>query len=264
MIQILRAKKFIIDYKSGDEDYKIFQIIYAKDGSIFISFPYYKKKEGIVSKVSHIGESNTLELLHGGKATSYAVKYSHHWDGEAHFSQDGKVKTIIRKHSVPLEKYSGHFFTVQFQGLEDFDLNLNDKLEYSTAKTRVIYELKPNPEAIKFIGMLYSINELDQRLIIKDDQIHGPIFEGISNIGEKTKGLLISSPTSYKSSNLVMYIYCKGIKSMGNEENVLTFMGGFDLPNVIYDHSKTTTMLMFMYPAYNFEDLQEKIGCIDF
>ena len=263
MIQILRAKKFIIDYKYGNKDHQIFQIIFVKDGSIFISFPYYRKKEGIVSKVSHKGESDTLELVPGGKATSYAVKYSHHWDGESHFSQDGKVKTIIRKHSVPLEKYSGHFFTVQFQGLRDFDLNLNNQLEYSNTKTRLFFQLNPNPEAIKFVGLLYSINELKQRLIKKADDAYGPILEGISEIGEKTKGFLLSSPISYKSSNLVLYLYCKEIISMGEKEDVLTFMGGFDTPNIVNDLSHITTMLMFMYPVYNINDLQKKIGSID-
>jgi hypothetical protein len=48
------------------------------------------------------------------------VKYAHHRDGEAHFSQTGRVYTHVRKRSVPLNEQIGHLWTIQLQGLNGF------------------------------------------------------------------------------------------------------------------------------------------------
>jgi hypothetical protein len=61
-----------------------------------------------------------LDLTPGGKIASHAVKYAHHPDGEAHFSQDGKVLTAIRRKAVPLDAAAGHLFTVHVVGFAAF------------------------------------------------------------------------------------------------------------------------------------------------
>jgi len=45
----------------------------------------------------------------GGVRTSHLAKYAHHSDGEAHFFEDGKVKTEVRRKSVPLGEQLGTF-----------------------------------------------------------------------------------------------------------------------------------------------------------
>lgn len=70
----------------------------------------------------------SLSLLDGGKVTGHKVKYSHHPDGRVHFSQDGKIRTVIQKKSIPLSEAEGHLFTVQLQGLKDFgELSAKEK-----------------------------------------------------------------------------------------------------------------------------------------
>lgn len=121
----LSSERFIVCIKVMGKTYKMFQIIFSKnDGSVFINFPYYKHSNGLVSIVtlrSGIKYPTSAELKTGGKITSHLVKYTHHPDGNAHFSQDRKVLTKIKKASVPLKNIHGHFFTIMLQGVRDYD-----------------------------------------------------------------------------------------------------------------------------------------------
>lgn len=128
-----RSEKYVVAVEIGQHRYKILQIIFGeKDGSLFVNFPYFKYARGIVSVVtfprgsSHIAQ---LSLELGGKVTSHRVKYSHHPDGVAHFSQDGHVFSVVRKQSIPLAKAEGHVFTVQLQQAEAFESASEKKTE---------------------------------------------------------------------------------------------------------------------------------------
>ena len=101
------------------------QITFSKkDGTLYVHFPYYAHSQGIASLVTWIPDNPppaNLSLIEGGKVTSHLVKYSHHPDGRAHFSQDGKVYTSIKKQSLPINMIDGHVFSVQIQGLSSYD-----------------------------------------------------------------------------------------------------------------------------------------------
>ena len=119
-LRVFKSKRFVVSVKLRERRYKILQIMFSKrDGSIYINFPYYSDTRGLISLVTYPGDISTthLRLEPGGRVTSHLVKYSHHQDGRAHFSQDGKIKTEVKKMSVPLTEINGHFFTVQIQGL---------------------------------------------------------------------------------------------------------------------------------------------------
>lgn len=84
--------------KVSDLRAKAFQVGFDKDGSLFIHFPYFQHRTGILSssEIPPTGERKAdVNIEHGGKVTSHRVKYSHHPDGRAHFSQDGKIFTAI-------------------------------------------------------------------------------------------------------------------------------------------------------------------------
>ena len=55
------------------------------------------------------------------RITSHLVKYSHHVDGRAHFSQGGKILTAIKRQSMALDKQYGHIFSLLVQGLNAVD-----------------------------------------------------------------------------------------------------------------------------------------------
>jgi hypothetical protein len=99
-VDAIRAERVVCAVRAGQLRVKAFQVVFHKDGSFFISFPYFRHRTGILS-ISSIPANGLREsqvnLEHGGKVTSHLVKYSHHVDGRAHFSQDGKVFTAIKR-----------------------------------------------------------------------------------------------------------------------------------------------------------------------
>ena len=69
---------------------RIAKIKFDIDGSIYVFFPGFIHTEGIVCRAVLRGGTvaqTSLDLKDGGKVTSHLVKYAHHSDGEAHFSQ---------------------------------------------------------------------------------------------------------------------------------------------------------------------------------
>jgi hypothetical protein len=73
----------------------IFQIMFLRDGSLIVNFPYGRHSKGLLS-ICNIpaGQATAqISLVQQGKCTSHKIKYTHHRDGRAHFSQDGKIST---------------------------------------------------------------------------------------------------------------------------------------------------------------------------
>lgn len=98
----------------------LFQILFH-NGMIFVGFPYQPDAPGLVAKVTvQAGNSHTFDLTDTADATTKSVKYSHPVDGNAHFSQTGKVVTAIYNQARGLDTSVGHFFSVFFSGLSMF------------------------------------------------------------------------------------------------------------------------------------------------
>ncbi|NMB74335.1 MAG: hypothetical protein GYA21_04310 [Myxococcales bacterium] len=92
------------------------------------------------------------------RTTVNKVKYSHHPDGRAHFSQHGKVKTsIINPDSMRLDDPSGgHLFTLRVQGLFDFEPVSEKDLRVSVSKRQLLQICPAHlPRALRVICHLY-------------------------------------------------------------------------------------------------------------
>src|ERR1700682_2519633 len=122
-LRVLSNDRYVIGIESGEVVKKIFQIIPARDGSLYVSFPYSPFDVGRVGILTVTTGSEKEGIIFGDDApvTAERVKYSHHPSGEAHFSQSGRVKTDIRKSSVPFGQISGHIFTVTLQGIDHYE-----------------------------------------------------------------------------------------------------------------------------------------------
>ena len=83
-VDAIRAERVVCTIRAGQLRVKAFQIIFHKDGSFFISFPYFRHRTGLLS-ISSIPANGSREsqvnLEYGGKVTSHLVKYSHHVGG---------------------------------------------------------------------------------------------------------------------------------------------------------------------------------------
>ena len=127
-IDAIRVERVVCTVKIGDARWKVFQIFFGKDRSLFITFPYYRHREGLLC-ASEVPPSDALNpqqinLAIGGKATSHLVKYSHHPDGRAHFPQTGKTSSpllrmacsrVINKDDTHSREPSQYIFSTFFK-----------------------------------------------------------------------------------------------------------------------------------------------------
>src|SRR5258708_33190008 len=82
-VDTIRAERIVCTVRAGQLRVKAFQIVFHKDGSLFISFPYFRHRTGLLS-VSSIPANGPCEshvdLEHAAKVTSHHVQYSHQVD----------------------------------------------------------------------------------------------------------------------------------------------------------------------------------------
>lgn len=264
-----KIKAIIPSITINSKTYQIFQIIVGKDGSIYITFPYYKHAKGLVSLIRISKENRSpweVSLIENGsygKVTSHLVKVSHHLSGQVNVSLTGKIFTIIKKQSFELSKDSGHLFTVQFQGLEDFEELILLKKDYLYRK----FVLKDKKyDAFKIVGFWYSLNEFKNRLKDIDYEELKDKYDAIkftSQMGYKGTMYIIKSNLE-ATKDFWLCLYCVPLEKIDkNNYSTLTFLGGFDKKEIVNDLTKDTYFIGMIYPAENYEELKEKIGSID-
>jgi len=195
-------------------------------------------------------------LEHGGKVTSHLVKYSHHVDGRAHFSQDGKIFTAIKRQSLALDKRQGHLFSLLIQGLNALD-PAKDELQ-STKRAAIEFAMEP-PAAIKFVGRWFDVNAM--RFSNPMPTI-GPVVPGLDPDGNPTDQIFTASP--YANARHVLAISCVPIPALGPEAEIFLFYGGFSSPDIMTDPTREAGFLAFLYPIVDSEKLRARLGSVDF
>jgi len=258
-VDSIRAERVVCTVRAGQLRVKAFQIVFHKDGSFFISFPYFRHRTGLLS-ISSIAANGSREsqvnLEHGGKVTSHLVKYSHHVDGRAHFSQDGKVFTAIKRQSIALDKQHGHIFSLLIQGLSGLD-PAKDELQ-STKRATMEFAME-TPDAIKFVGRWFDVNAM--RFGNPTPTI-GPVVPGLDPDGNRTDQVFTASP--YANAHHVLAISCIPMPALGSEPEIFLFYGGFSSRDIMTDPSQEAGFLTFMYPVVEPEKLRERLGSVDF
>lgn len=264
----LRTDRCVFTVEVNSKQYKILQIMFGKDGSLYVNFPYFKHKEGLTSLVrvpANITYPTDVELNPGGKATTHLVKYSHHPDGRAHFSQDGRVLSTVRKQSVPLTEADEHLFTIKLQGLDEFETVKPTETKNRSTKRKTVNLRFHNiqPEAFKILGWWSSRANLVGRIKLSAKSF---IYECMSRDGKhRSFGVLLANPYKIHNAEFFLMLNFVPIPKFDNQRNAsLNFLGGFDRPEIVDDVSKETTFLSFTYPVTDIEKLARQIGTIDF
>ena len=253
-----RFKSFDIVARASGSLRRIAKVKFNHDGSIYVFFPGFEKTEGVLCRARlSEGQSGqtTLDLTENGRVTAHLVKYAHHPDGETHFSQDGKVKTEIRRKSVPLQEQRGHLFTIQIQNIESF------RQLPTPRKDQLTLELPENMRAIKITGwrLPFSDLKLPEGVVPTGSPKGIQTSDGVARVG-----LFVAPPEGELFDDVVLFL---GIEEtpLLSEDNAphLIFVGGFDSTVVALNHSVDTEFLAFAYPCSDFKQLKERIGCID-
>ncbi len=229
-----------------------------------VTFPYFSNSKGLLSRLTFPAgkvSTPTISLLPEGKVTSHLVKYSHPLDGRAHFSGDGKIVTSIKNQSKRLDVSHGHMFTIQMQGIEEFELNEGNK-KFSDKRIDLDFEFKEGaPEALKFVGWWFKAMEL--KGTVNENLPKQPHFAFREPDGSfKEIGFVISPPEQSPLSEYVMLVSCQPIPKLNELENSqFSFIGGFDEVNKL---DEDMHFLGCIYPADNYEGLLKAIGSADF
>jgi hypothetical protein len=180
-----RAERIVCAVTVGGGCYKVAQIVFQKrDGSVFVTFPYYEHSNGLVSYAKLAAHSSQLDLKPGGKVTSHLVKYAHHPDGEAPFSQCGKVLTQVRKTAVRLDEAGGHLFTVHIVGWSEFKATSELEMARGPTARRTLLNFDfgtETPRGIKIVGRLYT--EASFRFEGEPPALPGPVPVVRPNVG---------------------------------------------------------------------------------
>jgi hypothetical protein len=261
-VDAIRAERVVSTVKIGEVRSKAFQVFFGKDGSLFITFPYFRHRTGILCSavIPVTGAAQTqVNLENGGKISSHLVKYSHHPDGRAHFSQDGKILTAVKRQSIALERQHGHLFSLIIQGLSSLD-TANAAKDVNKGNERVVIDFQVEPaDTVKFVGQWFDVNAM--RFSNPTPTI-GPLLPTIDPDGVSRLGCMVASP--YANARHVLLLTCEVIPSLGPEEELFLFYGGFDPREAMEDLSREAGFLAFLYPVSEAEKIRERIGSVDY
>jgi hypothetical protein len=263
-VAAVRCERVVCVVKVGELRAKAFQIGFEEDGSLFIHFPYFQHRTGILSssEIPATGERKAdVNLERGGKITSHRVKYSHHPDGRAHFSQDGKIFTAIIRRSISLDTQNGHMFSLHIQGLHALDVakTAKDAEGFSAKRSVFDFRIEPTAEAIKFVGRWLDTAKLR---VGEPNATVGPRHTMIDPDGTGTDAILFASP--YRNAKHVLAITCVAILRLGPDPEIFQFVGGFDAPETLTDPMKEAGFLAFLYPLSEAAKVRERLGSVDY
>jgi hypothetical protein len=261
-VDAIRSDRVVCVVKADGLRVKAFQIVFGRDGSLFIAFPYFRHRIGLLSSSSipATGRRDAqVNLEHGGKVTSHLVKYSHHRDGRAHFSQTGKIVTTVKRQSIALDSQHGHIFSLLIQGLNGLDVAHPVKDVGSSIKRTVVdFQIGP-ATTIKFVRRWLDVNKL--RFNNPTSTI-GPTLLTVDRDGVRRNACLFAS--QLVNARHVLAVTCERITSLGPEPETFLFYGGFDSSEVMTDANRKAGFLAFLYPLSEAEKMRERLGSVDY
>jgi len=246
------AERYVIAVRTTSNTRKLFQIVPSKsDGSLYITFPYYRRGGGQMGEaLLEANETYPSGLTVGDdfSVSTHYVKYSHHPSGLAQFSLSGKVRSSVRKASVPLSNASGHIFTFMVQGLGKFDVR---KPEESGKLKRGLVEFGLDcdlSQSLKFVGHYFSERELASRAAFNSGR-DTPWTLAVTPDGRSLMSSALATSYFHNGERRYLMLTAERVPQITESQEVfMSFMGGFDPPNVVNDPKVPTSFLMFIYP----------------
>jgi hypothetical protein len=258
------SKKIIIGVERDGDCRKLCQIMFLRDGSLTVSFPYFHQSECqlAIGTMPCAAVTPTLKIDKNVWASSHRVKYTHHLDGRAHFSQDGRIRTTVKRQAVPLTSAIGHLFTLSVQGLSDFKaLPVDQRYPPSARRANVIFKMAGTPtNSLKIVGRIYERSQFLAILKNPEPPV-GPALTLMERNGRKHQGAMISTDGT---SERILLLSIHSIPPLNQGRSSIIFIGGFDPPEIINDYSRTSDFLFMGSPVGDFQKLIAEHGTVDF
>lgn len=237
---------------------KLFQVQFltGEKGFQLLVQPYVKATSGLLSLVTHKEGSPTADLLPGGKVTQHIVKYSHPIDGNAHFSQTGKIFSKIRTKSKSLtDPACGQIFTAMCYGLNAFQ-DFNPRPPESGQDVN----LEPSDSDVEEKMIRLTAFWYHSSVVRQSKQgLFGPKLVWVVD-GRPRDAFVLAPNTkdSYLHQCMIMLSY--ELIDPPPEPSNFSLLGGFPANFKRGDNQ----LLVMSYPAGDTKTLIKRVGSVDF
>jgi len=139
---------------------KVVKIVFMKSG-VAASFSYVGQQSGLVGcltgRPKEDGTGLVFDFKEGARLAPCPMKYSHHIDGNVHFSEDGKALTFGRRMAFPLTQ-EGRIFEMTASHTEEFAAqDWSDTAQKSTILQRFPGSL---PQTVQVVADWWSIESM--------------------------------------------------------------------------------------------------------
>jgi hypothetical protein len=251
----LASFNLLVNHENSPHRVAKFDIGSSSDGSIYVHFPGIKNMPGLVTVATHrptSAEPTIVSLTEQGRVTSHVVKFAHHQSGEAHFSQSGRVRTEIRKPSVPLRAIQGHFMTIQLQGIGAFaPPRKNDRTP------AISLPLTGEVQALKIVVHWKTARRLRF-------EPGSPPYRVRRPDGSVVPAAFVMPPEGTPFDDKVLTVVAEKVPWLSvGQEPTMTMIGGFDPPATMRSRHGDARFLAMMYPCESFDELRVRLGSID-
>lgn len=269
-LHYIAAEKATVTAGTVEREFQLCQIGFAKrDGTIFVSFPYLPRSDGILS-VARFPDTQTgqvtLSFGDEAKSTSHLVKFTHHPDGAAHFSQDGKVRSVVRRQSFRLDGPIGHVFQMSAYLPAGFS-----RFDQTTRRTKRTYLRNLFTDQLPMAVQVRAEWRRKESIIPNIQPLgatSGPVTRVQSrHTGEENVVHFLGQPDSFPLREHVLLVTVNATKSLPTfSSSGVIFLGGYD-PHEIQAGDppvRQTGCLVAIYPASTHDELKRRIESIDY
>lgn len=266
-VSFFAAPKAVFCVGSFEADHQICQIGFnKKDGSVFVSTPYFKTAAGILANASIPSDPPyIISLRESGRVTSHHVKLSHHPDGRVHFSQDGKIRTEIIRQSFGLNDSIGTLFELHvywpigFQ-IVSWDRRRKDRPYLLNRFTRGL------PNAVRIRAEWRRKRSIVDN-IEPQGSIAGPVGPAIERTtGHESMVHFVGQPRGFRLREHVLLLTCEVIHPLTTlDGTTMVLIGGFDPHEVSHpgELAHVSGCLAWIYPAKETAELYGLMGSVD-
>jgi hypothetical protein len=217
--------------------YQLFSITFTRNG-ILVNFPYHPGAPGAACRaaVEPTG-AVAVNLDAVTSTTTHRVKYTHHVDGRAHFSGDGKVYTRIINQARRLDEDIPYMFTMSLQGLDQFAPLTRVKTRYTPSRF-TLDGYRDHPR-LEITGRWFA---QPSDLV---DNMANPVDLEVDGV-RISDGLALAAPAGSPLADGVLVMNGSLEDDLAvAADSLLLFMGGFS-PGL--GHGTVGSLVMLTYP----------------
>ncbi|MGO9294314.1 MAG: hypothetical protein ACLP52_10650 [Streptosporangiaceae bacterium] len=245
---IAQASHHRIGVSWQDECRDLFQVQFHRSG-IFVHFCYQPDAPGIMNRIElQPGRTHTFEVTHSADATTRKVKYDHPVDGQAHFSQDGRIVTSVRNQAERLEGSTGHIFSLDIAGIRLFR-KCTTRTTARTASAQITFSLEPF-DPLHVAGFWFVLQPGSTA-----GDITNPVMVDLGT--GRQQGLATAPPPGSQLDGGILVLFPRRATAdlaVGPGEFRLIFTGGF--AHGLADPSIASSFLALQYPLADISSLR--------